>query len=109
MAEYSVQSAQPTGSVAVTYAAPAATVGDLAMPGARRELRVKTAATGTTVTVVGARACNQSVIHDLVVVIGTNAEAVIALPPERFGRTADGKAAVNYTSIATVTVALVEV
>lgn len=107
MAEYAVQNVGD-GVAAVTYAAPAGS-GDLAGTGSRRELRVRAGATPTTVTVVGARACNLGQTHDKVLTIAANTEGVIPLTPERFGRDSDGKAVVNYTSTATITVALVQI
>lgn len=88
--------------------AAAAGGGDTFVPGDDVYLHVKTGATGATVTVVGEKACDQGVVHDLVRIIGANSEALIGpLPANRFADATTGLGSVTYSQVVTVTVAVI--
>lgn len=89
-------------------AATAGAGGDTFVPGDDVYLHVKTGGTGATVTVVGKKACDQGVVHDLTRVIGTNTEALIGpLPAVRFADPTTGLAKATFSQVTSVTVAAI--
>lgn len=96
----------PQATTVPTYAAPLAS--DTLTPGPSTFLHVKVGATATTVTVTAATACSQGVLHDLVATGLVSTERLIGpIPADRFGRPVDGLAAVVFSQITGVTVAVV--
>lgn len=97
----------PAG-VAPTYNT-AAGGGDRAACGPKNYLHVKNASGGSlTVTVDSVVPCNYGSDHDLVVAVPAGAERVIGpLIPERYASISDGLAAVTYSGVTSLTVAVV--
>lgn len=109
MAALATQSIRRSG-LAPTYAA-AAGGGDTMTPGATAFLHIKTAGTGTTVTITPVAIPGQDlVITPLAVVLGSTAERMIGpIRPDLFANATTGQAAITYTSVTTVTVAAIEI
>ena len=90
----------------VTPAPRAAAAADTVVPGPETYVHVDNASGGSiNVTVVGKRACNQGVLHDLVVAVPAAGRKIIGpiLAPQ-FADPTTGLASVNYSATPSVTV-----
>ncbi len=85
----------------------AAAGGDTIEPGPRNFLHVKNGGAGAvTVTIDAVRQCDQGFDHDLVVSVPAGADRMIGpVDASRFARASDGRAAVTYSGVTSVTVA----
>jgi hypothetical protein len=106
MAALATQSIRRSG-LTPSYAA-AAGGGDTATPGMNTFLHIKTAGTGTTVTITPVAIPGQDlVITPLAVTLGATAERMIGpIRPDLFANTSTGQAAITYSSVTTVTVGI---
>lgn len=108
MANLATQAVSTSGTT-ITYAA-ASAGGDTCEASGDVELRVKTGATGATVTVASPTPCSQGGTHPLSIVVAANAEVAIGpLPAQRFANPTTGLVNITYSQVATVTVAAVRV
>jgi hypothetical protein len=108
MAELSVQQVSLTG-LSATYTA-AATAGDDFLNSGKSILHVMNAdSASTTVTVNSIENCNQGYDHNVVVAVPAGSEIFIGPFNRARFNGADGKADITYSSVADLTVAVVEV
>lgn len=108
MAALATQSIRRSG-LTPSYAA-AAGGGDTCTPSADTFIHIKTAGTGTTVTITPTAIPGQDlVITPLAVVLGATAEKMIGpLRADLFGSPTTGQVAITYTSVTTVTIGVFE-
>ena len=107
MANLTVQQITPAGiNPAFT---PAGVGGDTFTTDGRTQLRVKNASgSAITVTVVSPQKCNQGVNHNLVVSVPAGETREIGpIEKTRFTNTTSGRVSVTYSSVTSVTVAVV--
>lgn len=108
MATITKQPSSITAPAAVTYSA--VTASDDFVNGGNERLHVKNGAGAPiNVTVVSPKLCDQGVQHNLVIAVPNASDRFIGpFDPTRFNDPVTGKTTVTYSSITTITAALVD-